>query len=625
MADQDYPDLYADMEESAQRTRAAAIAFEHVLGGPETDMVPVNGYPDQPTIAGRVKAGLDALAEPVEAAIEAAKRFLGPSATNPTARADGSPLQQGDSYFNTTTKLERMWNGTSWIVPNIDGQQLGGTGGAASVGVASGGNVQQVLDSTSLALAGIQHQLDNRNAYPFQFGAVGDGVTDDTAAWVAAIATGKLVDGLGKTYKISKIFVPNYRCFVRATLVSPDSAVDHTGMFEWNGVTEDAREFLGIDLHLRGNRKGQTNIGFGNTGDGDRCGFMIRGGMKGFKLIRCSAKDFATDGLSLFGAASGRTFAIEDVVLDQCDFQDNRRHGVSMDTARMIRAYGGRWTNNGNDLPGAAGHPITSGWYGARAGSVDGPQYGNGCDIESYGADINHSTHVEDVEFHGVVMTGNLSGGLKILPMPGSDVNIATWRPMKGIKLIGGDYDAGLAPPSAETSPLQVGAANLLPRTKIGVEDLFVFGAKFSSSFALNNVSRATIHCMVANVNGGNFKYHAFVQDSLNIDLNIQTPQPLAVYQDGSTITINKQLTGAAITGSVAPTVAVSGGTIASQTTTLVSSSLQAGQLYRINIAANMTLAVGSNLQFTLSGGRTVWTTMTQVLHLPRPRLAPCR
>ena len=153
---------------------------------------------------------------------------------------------------------------------------------------------------------------------------------------------------------------------------------------------------------------------------------------------------------------------------------------------------------------------------------------------------------------------------------------------------------------------MQVGAANLLPRTKIGVEDLFVFGAKFSSSFALNNVSRATIHCMVANVNGGNFKYHAFVQDSLNIDLNIQTPQPLAVYQDGSTITINKQLTGAAITGSVAPTVAVSGGTIASQTTTLVSSSLQAGQLYRINIAANMTLAVGSNLQFTLSGGRTV-------------------
>lgn len=62
MADQDYPTLYADMEASALRTRGAAIAFEHILGGPASDMVPVNGYLPQPTIAGRVGSYLNAFA-----------------------------------------------------------------------------------------------------------------------------------------------------------------------------------------------------------------------------------------------------------------------------------------------------------------------------------------------------------------------------------------------------------------------------------------------------------------------------------------------------------------------------------------------------------------------------------
>lgn len=76
MADQDYPNLYALMEASVARVRDAALAYEKTLGGSETDTVPVNGYPAQPTIAGRVAAAIDELAATMESAAMAELRSL---------------------------------------------------------------------------------------------------------------------------------------------------------------------------------------------------------------------------------------------------------------------------------------------------------------------------------------------------------------------------------------------------------------------------------------------------------------------------------------------------------------------------------------------------------------------
>lgn len=188
MADQDYPTLYEDMEESAQRTRAAAIAFEHVLGGPETDMVPVNGYPDQPTVAGRFKARMDTLQAPIDAAIEAAKRFLGSRTVAPTARADGSALQPGDTYWNPTSSLEFRWNGSAWFVPTADGQEiqqrLAASDGATRVGHGAG-TVAQALDKLAAKDLEILSVRDK--------GAKGDGATNDAAAFTAAAAAGTTV------------------------------------------------------------------------------------------------------------------------------------------------------------------------------------------------------------------------------------------------------------------------------------------------------------------------------------------------------------------------------------------------------------------------------------------------
>lgn len=446
--------------------------------------------------------------------------------------------------------------------------------------------------------------LDKRNAYPFQFKLPTD--PDDTASWVKALATGKLVDGLGLNYTISSTLeVPSKRMVIRAEILQAGGSVDNKSMFQMtglNGTIKDTIHF--IDVHLNGNREAQTNIGFGESGDGERHGFYVKGQARNILFSRCSADNCATDGLTLFGAAAGITFAIQGVVIDQCSFRKNRRHGVAFDTLYKLRAYGGDWTGNGTDLPGAAGHPINSGYYGARVGNASGPQYGNGCDIESYGADDTHSTHVEDVEFHGVNMTGNYSGGLKILTMPGADYNGTpgynhpNWKPMKHITVFGGTYDDGVnGTPSAETSPIQVGAALLLPLGVYGVFDFNVYGASCNSSIAINNTKFSNIQTRIEHVNFGTFAYHAFVANSDGINLNLSTVGELKVYQENSTVTKNINLTS-----STTPTVSVSGGTITTQSATLISSSLQTGQLYRINFGATLTLAVGSVMQFDFAG-----------------------
>ena len=54
MADQDYPSLYAAEEAAAARATAAATSFLAMLGGAVDALVPVLGYPDQPSFAKRI-------------------------------------------------------------------------------------------------------------------------------------------------------------------------------------------------------------------------------------------------------------------------------------------------------------------------------------------------------------------------------------------------------------------------------------------------------------------------------------------------------------------------------------------------------------------------------------------
>lgn len=119
--------------------------------------------------------------------------YLGAFASAPTVDNEGNPLQEGALYFNSVDNTMYVWNVASWIT-------------------ATGFNeTTNFLATGSTAPRNLQERFaDVVNVK--DFGAVGDGVTDDTAAIQAAITattTGKTLFFPSGTYNFSTQLVFN--------------------------------------------------------------------------------------------------------------------------------------------------------------------------------------------------------------------------------------------------------------------------------------------------------------------------------------------------------------------------------------------------------------------------------
>lgn len=123
----------------------------------------------------------EASATAAEASRDAIDNRIYPSAsaTDPTSRPDGSAVQSGDMYFNSSSSLWMRFNGATWQASDIDTANLAAPGGSALVGTVASGT-GAVARTAQAKLRDVVSVRD--------FGAVCDGATDDTVALAAAIA-----------------------------------------------------------------------------------------------------------------------------------------------------------------------------------------------------------------------------------------------------------------------------------------------------------------------------------------------------------------------------------------------------------------------------------------------------
>lgn len=131
-----------------------------------------------PAIQAATDAALASASAAAGSAATAAHIYSGTYASDPTTRPGGSAIQTGDEYFNSTSNLSKRFNGTTWVASDINTANLAASSGSTLVGhIASGSGAVAVTLQAKLrefiSVAG--------------FGAVGDGVTDDTAAIQNAI------------------------------------------------------------------------------------------------------------------------------------------------------------------------------------------------------------------------------------------------------------------------------------------------------------------------------------------------------------------------------------------------------------------------------------------------------
>ena len=344
-------------------------------------------------LAAQAEASAQAAADTLD---EFETKYLGAKATDPTVDNDGNPLQAGALYVNTGSNSLLYYDGVAWIAPaqaatrvvaatgdgtttdyalgtssvneqsvfvyvdgvyqNKDGYSISGSTLAFSeapplnaaievvvfTAVAVGGTLSELVTynqgGTGAVDTTVQAKLQEFVSVK-DFGAVGDGVTDDTAAIQAAINQGgKIYFPSNKTYVSSRIQITN-----DVELVGYDTKILHKANSAATGVgllemkTDNKLVIRGLEFD--GNASNQTaayayyNLIWCSIGSLQMHDCIVRN-TKGHAIRTGNIDDF-----------NAANFA-HDVLIENCQIIMDTASNSSGDCIRIERTQGGIFRDN---------------------------------------------------------------------------------------------------------------------------------------------------------------------------------------------------------------------------------------------------------------------------------------
>lgn len=174
------------------------------------------------------KTYLDSAASASGLAATMKNSYYGTFSTAPTQRPDGTAMQVGDRYYDSSGNAEKVYTGSAWVVPAVDSSMYAAPGGAALVGnngetVADSLNALQLADYAALrAYAG-----PRKSVYVTGLGIAGMFVLDAADTTTADNGGTVIVTSGGKRYKRANVSAINVKWFG----AKGDRSVDDTPAF----------------------------------------------------------------------------------------------------------------------------------------------------------------------------------------------------------------------------------------------------------------------------------------------------------------------------------------------------------------------------------------------------------